>query len=470
MKPRPAPRNRGSVLIVALILSALISISLVSYYQMAATALKGANRSFLSLSNVDLAEVGIERAMAAFYTQSTGVASATAWSGWTLSGTTATRTFSGFTPSPNATGVVRVYVNYYTNSGGTPLIVAKSTITPPDGPAFSKFVEVTLRSRGLFGSGMVARSTVRMNSNARSDSWNSDPDNNSATAAVAYSTGVKRDNGNVGVVSATNGAITMASNAEIYGTANTGGGTVTTSSNVRIYSSTSPSNPKVDPSRIHRDFSYTFPAITVPSPTVVNYITSSVTNTRTFPNGSTDQVNTADGKYYFVFGSGSAINMDSNKNLTINGQVVWVLENHSGVTAIHTSSNADVIFSGTTSTLELYTNGNISLDSNNDLNAGGQPKRFLTYGTNPTSQTVTLSSNVNWHGPIYAPNMSFQIDSNCSLFGSVIANTIQMDSNSVFHYDEQLANLGGSSGVAVAKWRELQSAAERATYASVLNF
>jgi hypothetical protein len=470
MKRHPPRANRGSVLIVAMVLSAIISISLLSYYQMAATALKGANRSFLGMSGVDLAEVGIEQAMAAFYTQSTGVASATAWSGWTLSGTTAKRTFTGFTPGPNTTGEVRVYVNYYTNTGGAPTIVAKATISPPDGPAINKWVELTLRSRGLFGSGMVARDTLRMNSNARTDSWNSDPDNNSATAAVAYSTGVKRDNGNVGAVSSANGAVTLASNAEVYGTANTGGGTVTTSSNVRIHSATSPSSPKVDPSRINRDFSYTFPTITVPTPTVVNYITTSVTNSQTFGSSTTDAVNTSDGKYYYSFAAGSNINMDSNKNITITGNVVWMLQNHSGVTAVHTSSNADINFSGTTSTLELYTNGNITLDSNNDINSGGQPQRFLTYGTSTTSQTFTLSSNVNWYGPIYAPNMTFQIDSNCSLFGSVIAAAIQMDSNSVFHYDEHLANLGGAAGVAVSNWKELKTAAERAVYASAMNF
>jgi hypothetical protein len=266
-----ANRRRGSFLIVAMILCAIVGISLVSYYKLASNALKGASRSILSFSAMDVAEMGIEPAMACLYNVSAGTAAATAWSGWTLNNATseATRTFptasTYFTLDANARAQVKVYVKYYTGSGGSPLIVAKSIITPAEGPPLVKLVEVTLANRSLWGSGMVAKTSVRMNSNSTADSWISDPDSNSATAAIAYSSGVRRDKGTVGVVSATNGAITMASNAEIYGTANTGGGTVSTSSNVKIHSATSPSSPKVDPNQIHRDFTFTFPAIVVPT-------------------------------------------------------------------------------------------------------------------------------------------------------------------------------------------------------------
>ncbi|HLP24820.1 MAG TPA: hypothetical protein VK477_04020, partial [Acidobacteriota bacterium] len=272
-----------------------------------------------------------------------------------------------------------------------------------------------------------------------------------------------------GCVSSTNGAISLNSNAEIYGSAHSGGGTVTTSSNVRIHNSTSPSDPKVDPACVRTDFSFTFPAITVPSPTVTNAIGTTITSSRTFPQTG-DTANPADGKYYYQFGSGAAIDMDSNKNLTIAGNVVWLFQSHTGVNSIRTSSNADTLFSGDTSTLEIYTNGNISLDSNNDINATGQPQRCQIWGTASTSQTFTLSSNVNLGAVIYAPNAAFQIDSNCVLLGSVVGDTIQMDSNSRFHYDEALGNYGGSNPFRVSSWRELRTAAERATYEDELNF
>src|SRR6185295_14469163 len=94
---------RGSLLIVALLLVAAIGISLVTYINLANTALRTANRSFYANSSVDLAECGIEQAMAGLYQVSTGTAAATAFTGWTLSGGNATRTYSGFTPGPSTT-------------------------------------------------------------------------------------------------------------------------------------------------------------------------------------------------------------------------------------------------------------------------------------------------------------------------------------------------------------------------------
>jgi flavin-binding protein dodecin len=76
MKPRKA--NRGSVLIVALLLRTMIGISLVSYNKLAQTALSSALRSVLSLTTVNVAEMGIEQAMASFYQISIGTAAATA--------------------------------------------------------------------------------------------------------------------------------------------------------------------------------------------------------------------------------------------------------------------------------------------------------------------------------------------------------------------------------------------------------
>jgi len=466
----PDSRRRGSILIVALIFCAVIGISLVSYYKLASTALKGANRSVLSFSNINIAEIGIEQGMAGFHAISTGVAAATAWDGWTLNTGTneATRTYGPYNVGPNATGVVKIYVHYYTGSGGTPVIVAKSIITPPDGPVMNKFIEVTLSNRSLWGYGMVGRTSVRMNSNSTADSWISDTDNDPATVGVAYTSGARRDRGSVGTVSTSNGALTMDSNAEIFGTGNTGGGTITSSSNVKIHSSTSPNSPKIDPNQVHRDFTFTFPPITVPTADYVNAVADNVvggssSSPQVLPR-ATDHI-ASDGKYYLSFNSGKYINMDSNQYVRITQPVVLIFAVHANVLTIHTSSNANInVDAG--KTLDIYTNGNITLDSNNNLNVGNDSRKLSIYGTASGSQTFTLSSNVTLYGTIYAPNAAFNIDSNCNLYGAMIANTIQMDSNAGFHYDESLANSGTGSGFRVSKWRELQSLEERNLYAS----
>ena len=475
MKPRKA--NRGSVLIVALLLCTMIGISLVSYNKLAQTALSSALRSVLSLTTVNVAEMGIEQAMASFYQISIGTAAATAWSGWTLDASTneARRTFptdsTYFDLGANARAQVKVYVQYYTGTG-TPIIVAKAIVQPATGPAVLKYLKLTLSQRSLWGYGLVGRQWVHMNSNATADSWISDTDSNSSTAGVAYAAGLRRDNASVGTVSAANGALALDSNASIYGTANTGGGSVTTNSNVRIYGATSPASPKVDTSRIHTDFTCTFPTTTVPTGDVVNTVSSSWAggtsgSPQTIPRAGDRAA--SDGKYYYTFGSGVNINMDSNKVISITQPVVFIFPSHAGVQSIHTSSNANINVT-TGKTVEIYTNGNISLDSNNSINIGNDASKLNIYGTNSTSQTFVLSSNVSIYGTIYAPNASFQIDSNCKLYGAVIANTIQMDSNAAFHYDESLSSSGSGSGFRVTEWTELQSAAERTTYEAKFSF
>lgn len=453
--------KRGSVLIVTLILCAVIGISLVSYYRLSASALKGSTRSFYSLSNIDLAEIGVERAMACFYVQSTGVASATAWAGWTLSGNTAKRTFAGFVPGPNANGVVRVYVNYYTNSGGTPVIVAKATITPPDGPPIDKVIEITAKSRGLWTNGIVAKESITGDSNLKVDSWNSA----TTSPATLYSTGVRKANGPIGVVAAVNGALSLGDNPTIYGSVKTGGGTVSKTGSAKLTGTVGGTgwNPALEA----HDFSYTFPAITVPTPSTVNPIAATITANVTFPR--VGDVAASDGKYYYNFGL-STINYAS-KTMTISGACVFLMTSHaSGTNSVSTSSSATWAYGNDTATLEVYTSGSFDFDSGASWFMNGAPSRCKIFMTAASGSQFHTRGGGSWNGCIYAPNTAFNIDSGGSFGGSVVMKTCQLRGGVNFHYDEALGLLASGTGLAVMKWKELQSAAERATYAAVLSF
>jgi len=456
--------RRGSLLIVAMLLSVGIGISLVSYLRLSASSMRLAHRSFDGVSALNVAEIGLEQALYALnQNQANGVDLATAWSGWTTSTNahTAKRRFpdSGSLPlSSGSTGSVWVFVQNYDLSG-SPRVVAKASVTGVDGSApVSKYIEVELARRSMWGSyGLVAKTSAELDSNAKVDSWISDPDNNAGTAAVAYTSGVRRDRGSVAVVASANGALSLDSNAEIYGTASTGGGTVAAAGNVRIYGATSPANPKVDASRIHNDFTFTFPSVTVPTPSAVNAVTATWTNTMSLPRAGDVAYN---GVYYYVFAAGHHVALASNKALTVNSPVVLILQNHQGVPAFTLSSNADLsVMPGQSVT--IYTNGDLTMNSNNDLNVGNEAKHFVVYGTSLTSQTITLDSNVQVYGCIYAPNAAVTLNSNTDVFGSIIGNTIRLDSNAAVHYDESLANVSGTGGLRVTRWKELQTAAER---------
>jgi hypothetical protein len=458
MKTRPFPdRQRGTFLIVAMLLCAIIGISLVSYYKLASTSLKTATRTFLASGNVNLAESGIEQAMACFYAQSTGVASATAWAGWTLSGVTAKRTFSGFTPAPNASGVVSVYVNYYTNSGGIPVIVAKATTTPPDGPVIDKYVEVTLRSRSLWSNGIVAKDSITGDSNLVVDSWQS----GATSPATLYASGVRRANGPIGVVASTSGALSVGDNPTIYGSAKTGGAAVSKTGSAKLTSTVGGSgwNSALE----SHDFAFTFPAITVPAPATVNTVSSNVTANITFPR-SGDYMN-ADGKYYYNWGSN--INSYASSTMTITAPCVFIMTPIAATTnTITTSSGATWTYGNSTATVEIYTSGSMYFDSGASFFANGVPSRCIIYFTAASGSQFHTGGGGTWSACIYGPNTAFNIDSGGDFRGSVIMKSCVLRGGMGFHYDETLATLGSGSGVAVAQWRELQTADERNVYAS----
>ena len=100
----PSARERGSLLIVAMLLSAVIAVSLGSYLALGRNALTLANRSFYYNGALNIAETGIEEALWSFNQATAGVALATAWQGWDISdGITAKRRFTNFTLSGNVT-------------------------------------------------------------------------------------------------------------------------------------------------------------------------------------------------------------------------------------------------------------------------------------------------------------------------------------------------------------------------------
>ena len=459
--PTRARAERGSLLVVALLLCAIIGISLVSYYKIATTALKGATRTFLASSNVNLAESGIEQAMACFYAQSTGTASATAWSGWTLSGTTAKRTFTGFTPAPNATGIVRVYVNYYTNSGGTPVIVAKSTITPPDGPPISKFIEITLKSRGLWSNGIVAKDSITGDSNLVVDSWQS----GATTPATLYASGVRRANGPIGVVAAGAGKLNVGDNPTIYGSAKTGGGAVSKTGSAKLTSTVGGSGWSTTLET--HDFAFTFPAITVPTPATVNVLTANITANVSFPR-ATDYMN-SDGKYYYNWGS--YVNSYASNTMTITAPCVFIMTPAAAATnSITTSSSSTWTYGNATATIEIYTGGSMNFDSGAGFFANGAPSRCMIYFTAASGSQFHTGGGGTWSACIYGPNTAFNIDSGGDFRGAVIMKSCLLRGGVSFHYDETLGTLGSGSGVAVAQWKELQTAAERDVYTAQLDF
>lgn len=463
------PRSqRGSLLIVSMIMSAIIGISIASYIRLGLQSQKISNRALYNNGAINLAENGMEEAM---YAINQMVADDTyTWPGWTTDGndsaSSAWRKWSGYTFDQNATGVVRVYVYNYTGVVA-PRIVARSTVTLGGATSapIEKWIEISLSKTSKFANGLVAKDQIRFSGgNVVVDSWNSGSDTATTADDVDYSDAVKRDNGSVGSVSIAPSAVDPG-NGSIYGYAATGGSGITVGPQGRVGPFGTADGDIAD-GHTSTDFSASFDTVTAPTggtpmgalgngdlPTSIG--TDGATTSFTLPsissNGNSTKVLTIRGNVTLVLTAGSAINMGGQSSI--------------------------VITPG--SSLKIYTAGNVDIGGNGIMNGGStnatanQPINLQIWGTGTAAQTMAIKGNGVFSGVVYAPNASVSMNgggSSGSVMGSIVAKDITITGGGNFHYDESLANFGGGNPYRVTSWRELTTAAARSSYTSVLSF
>src|SRR6478736_2703983 len=120
--------RRGSVLVIVLLVAALLALGVGSYLALNLSTARLARHSYQQNAAFQLAEAGSEEALWSFNQAHAGAASA--WSDWTIQGTTALRKFSGFDLGGDTTGSVKVYVDNTQPAGrDRPSAVALATVT-----------------------------------------------------------------------------------------------------------------------------------------------------------------------------------------------------------------------------------------------------------------------------------------------------------------------------------------------------
>jgi len=441
-------RRRGSVLIVALLLSALIAVGLASYINLNLTSARLARGTFTHYAALNLTEAGTEEALWAFNRIAGGHTDG--WNGWSNDGSAAWKRFSGFDFGANTTGFVKVYVTSYNPPAGViPKIVALASVNPPGQGVVSKMLELTLRRRSYFSGGLVAKNSVTFNgAQASVDSWNSDPDNNSTTAPVAYSSSVRADHGSVFSTAVDNTAA-LIKQANIWGYVSTGGSQPQVGTNGTILGANSPVGMAVDPSRVSTDFNADFAAITAPDDGTSISTLGSTLGTA----GQTTRWRIA------------AISLTGKQTLTILGDVTLIITAGSGTDAISVTGKAAIIVPAG-SRLTVYTAGDVKIAGNGLGNSNTQPSTCIFWGTNQSvaGQTIQLTGNGALKSLVYAPNGNVTLNGNGDMMGSVVALAITVSGNATFHYDESLANYGSGNPFGVSKWRELTTAEDQSAY------
>jgi hypothetical protein len=493
---RPQQSRRGSLLIVAMMLCAIIGISLGSYLHLSRTTLNISNRALYHNAAMNLAEQGIEEAM--FSVNQFIDNSTYAWPGWTLSGPNAYREWTGIGLSQNATAAFRVYVYNYLGVAA-PKVVSRARVTLGNGGApIEKYVEVTLLQTSKFANGLVAKNSIMFNgNNASVDSWNSEenPNGTPRTPPVTYSSTYRNDNGSVGSISIATDAVVV-QNADVWGyVSNNSGSTLHppeefVGNNGSILGDDSPTGTKVDPNRTSTTFSATLDPADLPPETAIVHlgvISGGDPSTEGFilPRSGDTVPNGAAGTDYEGYYIYDATRIDlNNTKMSIKGKVVLRLDDTaSSFTIVGGDGELNI---QSAAYFSIYTPGNVSIAGKGVSNgvdgadAGtsvdqvselGQPKQFQLWGTKTSgTQTMAFAGSGLFSGVLYAPNASVSIVGNGAVCGSVVAGDIVLAGNAQFHYDESLAKLGADNPYRISKWKELTSATDRNAYASILNW
>lgn len=462
--------QRGSLLIVALIFSAIIGISLATYLQLTRTVLNLSNRSLYNNAAMNMAEQGLEEAI---YATNQKVLNPTTytWPGWTLSGGNAQQKWTDTSLSQNTSIEYRAYVLGYSSSA--PVIMSRATVTlgNTNGKVLEKWVRVTLAGSSRFSNGMVAVNSILFKgNNATVDSFNSLRNNDGTLRAspVTYSAGVRRDKGSVASISVASGSI-LVKQADVWGYVKTNGSDPTSAvgsngsilGSDSVYDSTTWTNSNVDPDRVSTSFSFTMSPDSQPSSSgSIGAINSNASITL----GAVGVTQTIVASYLSLSGNNNVV--------TILGNVTLVLTAPAGTSAIGITGNNSGITISADSSLKIYTAGDITLTGQGVTNLTGQAKNFSISGTSTSStpQDIKISGGGNFVGTIYAPDASVTINGDGDMSGAVVAKDITLTGNANFHYDEALAEPDGTAPYRVAKWEELTSATSRSAVASYLNF
>lgn len=472
---RIASGDRGSILILALLLVAIVGISIATYLDMGANMLKMSHRTFFADNAGNLAEAGLEQAIWSFNQLGAGASTSAAWgtidsqgTAWTCNSTTDTATLvmPTFNLDQNATCVVKVYVEGYSGSSGTATVVAQATITPFDGSnPIVKIEMVTLKFGGKWAYGMVAQNDISWNGHPSADSFISTT-NPSSGPYSSYPASVSRSNT---TVASSGGDIDLGAQGTVYGnvllgTGSVSGGTITGTTTT--------------------GFSYDFTPPSYPTAASVSQsydLGSSVPSS--LPRSSDNPA--SDGcYYYFVSGATiSGVTIQSGDDVAIVGSGDTSVSSsgsgesesehgnsHSGSDDSEGGSSCSGITIQPSGNLSLYIDGPVSVSGNGFINNESWAGALQIFTT--TTAACSIGGNGSIYACLFCPNAALTCNGGGNsgmLVGSFVANSITSNGHMDFHYDEALKNVSTGNPWSVSQWRELQSASDRATYASAFS-
>lgn len=443
-------RQNGSVTLMSLCLTTALGIALSSYLALCSRSALFSTRTLHQEKVQELALVGLEEALWSLNEDDWTGCGPAGTTDWSVSGADRTAVFSYTLPEAGASGQVTLTVTNYASTGPTwPEITSVARISLASGQTFSKTLRATTSPAPLFANAIAsADSYVSFVAGGTVDSWNSDPDNNPATAMVPYSfTAGNPTNYSAVVAGRGNGTYgVMLTQATVRGYVATFGLPVSYSTSGSpagsVVGPTTPAATKVDTARLGKSAfvpdSQVF-SVEIPPTSgggfggllgtvldLVNTLLSAPTSQDVFKTGEL-RIN---GGLLALF----------NPNMTINRPIKLIVD---GDLIIENVGRLTITATGS---VEIFVTGDVTIGGNGIRNLTNDPRKVAIFSTSSsTTDAIQYNTTEAFCGVIYSENKPIDIRQNATFHGALFSRQFVRFSTSatapVFHYDTSLRNV-----------------------------
>jgi len=410
--------ERGSVLLAAMCFSFVMAIALASYLTLCTRTLQLSSRNVNGGHSLELAETGMEEALWAMNNSATDH-----WSGWTFTGSTATKSLTGFSYDNGVTGTIALTVTNYNVTNASHTVTATGTTTMADGTTSSRTLSSSSAIAPLFVNAVAATGgNVTFSSGGSADSYDSSLGDYSAQTPT-YSAVIASS------LAAPASASVVLTNAQIKGyAASFYSGGPSYSASGKLLGPSTPGGTKIDSSRISSS----------PYQPVFDILTPTGTGT-TLPNPTTNSTTTigvstdTSPRLYTC----SGLDMTGTTKIIVDGPVQLVMTG-GGAFYVGLHGGTPSFQVNATGSLEVFTTGDIAIYGGGISNASKNPKNVAVYGTN-TLTVPDISTATPYYGVIYMPNGTFTVGTTTTttIYGSVVAKKVSLPAP-IIHYDLNL--------------------------------
>lgn len=441
---RPASAE-GSVTLVSLCLMTTLGIALASYLALSSRSAQLSNRLLHREKAQQLAQVGLEEALWALNHNNWAGSGADGSTSWSISGLNRATTLTYGISGAGSTGLINLTVANFASSGPTwPTITSHATVTLQSGETFKKSVQATTAPAPLFSNAIAsADSYVSFVAAGTVDSWNSDPDDNPATPAVAYSftagnpvnysaVVAGRGNGTTGVI---------LTQATVRGYVATFGLPVSYSTSgsppASVVGPATPAGTAIDSARLGKSafvpisdvFEITLPATNGANfGGLINNALALVSALLSAPGADV----------YKTSGNLSILGIPLlSPSITIDRPIKLIVDGDLSI------SGAGQITVTATGSLELFVAGDVSIGGSGLLNQTREPRKLALFSySSSTSDALEYTSASNFCGVIFCAHKPIDIRQNATFEGALLSRQfVRFSTNAtspVFHYDAAL--------------------------------